>query len=169
MTKNHLKMWREYTFMKYFLTALFLAVALASCTSTVVEQEDHVRVSVTGTLDDGTVFDQSVLEFDVGEGKVFPALEKAVIGMKRGQEKTIVVEAEDAYGEPDIEKIREVDNNIFSSQEQLTEGNAIAIQLEGNLVPAVVKEVKEDTVVLDFNHPLAGKRLQYTIRVQDIS
>lgn len=139
-----------------------------------VKKGNKVKVEYEGKLDDGTVFDSSKkhgqpLEFEAGAGKVIPGFDNAVIGMKEGDEKTVKIEVNDAYGERKEELVKEV------PKEQMPEGDLqvgmmIGVGLpNGQQVPATISEVGDKSVTLDLNHPLAGKNLTFEIKVVEIS
>ncbi len=139
-----------------------------------VEKGDKVKVDYIGTLEDGTIFDKSEdhgepMEFTVGEGQLIPGFEEAVIGMEIGDEKEINLKAEEAYGEHNPELVREVPRDQFPEGEEIAEEMMVIIGLpNGMQVPALIKEIKDDEVILDLNHPLAGKDLTFQIKLVDI-
>lgn len=135
---------------------------------------DTVLIHYTGRLEDGTVFDSSEgrepLEFRLGEGRVIPGFEEAVEGMKPGDEKTADVPADEAYGP------RRDDLLLTVSREQLPDGlePEVGQKLEmatrdGQKVPVVVTDTDDGSVVLDANHPLAGKDLTFDIALVKIA
>lgn len=131
-----------------------------------------VAVHYKGTLDDGEVFDSSEdrepLEFTLGGGQLIPGFEKAVTGMAAGEEKTVTLEPADAYGEYDRELVIEGPKDAFP--EGLKVGGSYTFQIaKGDEAEGVVKEIRDSTVVVDFNHPLAGKRLTFHVRVVSVS
>lgn len=140
----------------------------------VVKKGDKVRVEYTGTLEDGTVFDSSEkhghpLEFEAGTGKVIPGFDNAIIGMAEGEEKTVNIPVDEAYGPVRTELIREV------PKEQLPEGDIevgmmIGVGLPtGQQIPATITKVTETMVTIDVNHPLAGKALTFKLKLVSIN
>ena len=133
---------------------------------------DKVKVHYTGTLDDGSVFDSSEnkqpLEFTIGENQVIPGFENGVKDMKLNQEKTIKIKPEDAYGEKNEQLIREIPRDKFPPEVQVG-GSLILKSPEGQQIPAVVTEVKDDSVTIDLNHPLAGKELTFKVKVVEVN
>lgn len=127
----------------------------------------------TGRLEDGTVFDTSEgrdpLTFTLGEGQVIPGFEEAVSGMEPGESKTYPIEAENAYGD------RRDDLVIEVQREQLAgvtpeQGQQLQMRLQdGRSIPVVVREVEENTVTIDANHPLAGQKLIFDIELVEIA
>lgn len=134
-----------------------------------VESGDKVAVEYKGTLSDGTQFDASEgrgpLEFTAGAGQMIKGFDKAVIGMALNQEKTVTMKASDAYGEADPSKVVEVPKENISGSEDLEVGMSIT---SSSGVNGIIQEIKEDTLVIDFNHKLAGKDLTFWIKVVKI-
>lgn len=132
-----------------------------------------VAVHYRGTLDSGEEFDSSEgrepLEFVVGSGEMIPGFEKAIVGMEPGQEKTITLEPADAYGAYEDELVVEGPRNSFPDGE-LKVGQSFTVHLRGGQeAEARVVRIVGDTVAMDFNHPLAGKRLTFRLRVVAVS
>lgn len=124
-----------------------------------VKKGDHVFVHYTGTLDNGTEFDSSdKLEFDAGAGQMIKGFDSAVIGMKAGEEKTVRIEAEDAYGTSDSSLIIDV------PKQQAPDSKA-GDTLYSRGQPVKVVSVGNDSVKIDFNHPLAGEALTFKIKL----
>lgn len=134
---------------------------------------DKVKVLYHGKLEDGTTFDSSEgrepLSFTVGQGQVIKGFEKAVEGMEPGEKKTVRISVEDAYGHVDKE------NFIEFSKEELPEDLKPEVGLElhlsdneGNNYPVVISEIRHDSIILDANHPLAGKNLIFDIELVSI-
>ena len=136
---------------------------------------DKVKIEYTGTLDDGTVFDSNVehgnlLEFEVGGGHVIKGFDDAILGMKEGEEKQFSISPEDAYGEHDPTLIQKVPKEIFPSDAELTPGLLFEAGLPtGEKVPAMITSVEDGIVLVDLNHPLAGKRLNFKIKLSAIT
>lgn len=140
---------------------------------TQVKAGDTVRIHYTGTLSDGSVFDSSQgrepLEFTVGSGEIIPGLDNALPGMSEGEEKTVAVAADDAYGEHDPNGRQEVPRDQIPDEIPLDPGTALQMQMpDGRAVPVTVAEVTDDVVVLDANHPLAGKDLTFQVEMVEI-
>lgn len=133
---------------------------------------DTVRVNYRGTLSDGTQFDSSEgrgpLEFTLGAGQVIPGFDEAVSELKVGDSVTITIEACDAYGDRVEEAIQSFPLDFFGGQLP-EEGWMVELEdQEGRHVPASVSEVTADSVVLDFNHPLAGNDLTFEIELVEV-
>ena len=131
-----------------------------------------VKVHYTGTLSDGTVFDSSEgkepLEFTIGENQVIAGFENGIKEMKLNEEKAINIAAKDAYGERDERMVVSVPRNKFPPEVQAG-GTLILKGPNGERMPAQVKEVKENEVFIDMNHPLAGKDLTFKVKLVGIN
>lgn len=134
---------------------------------------DTVKVHYTGKLNDGTVFDSSVerepLEVTIGAGQVIPGFEKGIIGMAPGETKSISIGKDEAYGEHRQELTMEVNKSDFP--ESITPEIGQMLQMKnpnGDLIRVVVSEIKDDTVTIDANHPLAGKDLTFDLELVSI-
>ena len=138
-----------------------------------VENGNQVKVHYTGTLEDGTVFDSSIdrepLEFTVGGGQMIPGFDKGVVGMKINEVKNIHIPADEAYG-PVVEGlIQEVSKELLPQDLEASVGQTLVSQTpEGQQFNVVVTEVKDDTIIIDGNHPLAGKDLNFEIKMVEI-
>ena len=107
------------------------------------------------------------LEFITGKGQIIPGLENALVGMAQGESGDIKVDAADAYGEVNPEAVQVVPKDQFEGIE-LTEGMMLYGQGEGGqTVQVVVKSFTDEDVTIDYNHPLAGKNLMFTVTVLD--
>jgi len=139
-----------------------------------VKNGDKVKVHYTGTLNGGEKFDSShdrgkTLDFQVGEGKMIKGFDKALLEMEVGQTKKISLKPSDAYGDVKTEAIQEVPNTEFPKDFKLIKGETIEGRTEsGQPMRATIKEVKDDSVILDMNHPLAGKELDFEIELVEV-
>ncbi len=134
---------------------------------------DTVRIHYTGTLEDGSTFDSSEgrdpLEFTLGSGMVIPGFDKAVTGMAVGDSKTVNIQPEDAYGPHNPDGRQPFPRANIPPDVPLEIGTQLQMQTpEGRAVQVVVADVTDDTVILDANHPLAGKALTFAIELVEI-
>jgi peptidylprolyl isomerase len=134
---------------------------------------DTVKINFTGKLEDGTVFSSTAnrkpLEFELGEGKIIPGVEKAVEGMNVGESKTVEVPPEQAYGQHRAELVEKVGRDRFPKDAQPKVGQRFEIPQQQGLPMAVrVVDVSESTVTLDANHPLAGRDLTFDLQLMEI-
>ncbi|MEM8965676.1 MAG: peptidylprolyl isomerase [Bacteroidota bacterium] len=135
---------------------------------------DTVHVHYTGTLTDGSEFDSSrkrnqPLEFTLGQGQMIAGFEKAVNGMVVGESKQVNISSQEAYGEVKKEMIMEVSKSEFPDNITPEVGQQLAVNTQGQQVPVTITEIKGDLVVLDANHPLAGKDLTFDIELVKIA
>ncbi|RLF26033.1 MAG: peptidylprolyl isomerase [Thermoplasmata archaeon] len=101
-----------------------------------------------------------------GEGNIVRGLERQLHGLKEGDKKTIVVSPEEGYGVVDPEAFREIPKSQLSPGMELHVGTVLKARTQdGGSMPVVIHEVKEETVIVNFNHPLAGKELHFDITV----
>ena len=141
---------------------------------TQVKPGDTVRIHYTGTLPDGQTFDSSEgrepLEFTVGSGEIIAGLDAALPGMAVGETKTVDVAAEDAYGMPDPAARQAGPRADIPAEIPLDLGTRLQVQTpQGQVMPVTVVEVTESEVVLDANHPLAGRDLTFAIELVAIA
>ncbi|CAZ95356.1 FKBP-type peptidyl-prolyl cis-trans isomerase [Zobellia galactanivorans] len=139
-----------------------------------VKENDKVKVHYTGKLATGEVFDSSVergepIEFTLGQGQLIPGFEKGLIDMKVNEKKTVNIPKEEAYGLPRTELIQEVPKSQLPQDIEPKVGMGLVSQTQsGQEINLVVTDVKEETIVVDGNHPLAGKDLVFDIEVIEI-
>ena len=137
-----------------------------------VDNNKLVKINYVGKLQENNeVFDKNddkPLEFIFGIGMLVPGLEKEMKSMKKGDKKVIKVNHKEAYGDYHPEATEEVPKSHFEGIELKPGLNLIAKTPYGDL-PVVVKEIKNDSVVLDFNHPLAGKDLVFEVEIVDVA
>jgi peptidylprolyl isomerase len=140
-----------------------------------VKDGDTVKVHYTGTLtEEGTVFDSSEdrepLEFTLGEGKLIPGFEKAVVGMEEGDETTVEIESGDAYGQRREDLELEVAKSDLPDNIEPEVGMQLQMQQQenGQAIPVQITAVEDELVKLDANHPLAGKDLTFDIELIEI-
>jgi len=138
-----------------------------------VSNGKQVSLEYTMKLDDQSVIDSNVggepLKVTQGKHELVPGLEKALEGMAAGEKKNVTVAPPEAYGTVDPKAFQEVDRKMVS-----VEGQKVGAQLEGTTTDGRkifprISEVKNETVVLDFNHPLAGKTLHFAVQVLDVA
>jgi FKBP-type peptidyl-prolyl cis-trans isomerase 2 len=139
-----------------------------------IKEGDKVKVEYTGTLDDGTVFDTSEgkapLEFEVGTGKVIKGFNDAILSMEKGEEKSVKIESKDAYGDYNPQLIKKIPKDQLPQDQEPKEGMILMIKTpQGQKFPARIKEVSDKEITVDLNSPLAGKNLNFKLKVVDVS
>jgi len=135
-----------------------------------IEPGDTISVDYTGKLQTGKVFDSSQgqppLKFTVGSGALIKGFDQAVIGMKKGETKTVVIEPEEGYGLRNEELFVDIPKQQFPEEIPLTLGLQLELQdPDGRPVPASIAEIRDDIIRMDINHYLAGKTLEFDITI----
>jgi FKBP-type peptidyl-prolyl cis-trans isomerase 2 len=136
------------------------------------KEGSRVKVHYRGTLEDGSEFDSNLagepLEFRIGEGQVIDGFERNVMGMAAGEEKTFTLPPREAYGEHDASLLMKTPKASLPA-DGLFEGIGVRIKLQdGRTADGYVTRIEDESVTLDFNHPLAGKALTFAIKVVDV-
>lgn len=140
-----------------------------------IQPNAHVVLDYELRDDDGKVLDSSESEdgepivYVHGYGMIVPGLEAAIVGLKAGDAKEVTVPPEAGFGEHDEELVLEVDRSDFPRPGEVAAGDELVAESpDGEEVVMRVLEVKEDSVVVDANHPLAGKNLHYEVKVKEV-
>lgn len=135
---------------------------------------DTVKIHYTGTLNDGTVFDSSAgrepLSFTLGSGMVIPGFDAAVLGMKKGESKTVNIPADQAYGPRNEQMVISVPRDQVPPD--LSPELGMKLQMggpNGEVVVVEVVEVADQHILLDANPPLAGKDLNFALELVEIA
>ena len=144
--------------------------------SETLKVKDGVVVSLDYTLrlDDGEIVDSSEgeapLEYLHGHGQIIPGLEKALVGLTVGDSKKVAVPAAEAYGEVDMDAFEIVPRSMFPDDLELEEGLELSLRDVETDEPfdATIAEVRENDVMLDFNHPLAGETLHFEVHISAV-
>ncbi|MBF0387053.1 MAG: FKBP-type peptidyl-prolyl cis-trans isomerase [Candidatus Omnitrophica bacterium] len=154
---------------------LFLAAGFCLTTGFVHAEDVVVAAGKKITFDYTLTVDKEVvetsqgkkpLEYNPGRGELIPGLEKQMLGMKVGASKVVVVKPEDGYGLVRQDAFRDFDRAKMPKDVEPKVGMVLEMQDDkGTAFPAVVAEVNEKTVKLNFNHPLAGKELKFDVKV----
>ena len=135
----------------------------------------NVTIHYVGTLTDGTQFDSSrergePMTITLGDGQLITGFNDALIGMTEGETKEFTIASDDAYGPHHEDRLTPIDRSIFPENFEFTAGMTVPLQNEtGQNFLAVITEINDDTVTADFNHPLAGKDLTFTVDVLAVS
>jgi FKBP-type peptidyl-prolyl cis-trans isomerase 2 len=166
------------------LTGLIITVFCFTVTSGGAEKQpnEEVRMVTEGKLVkviysltvDGNVVDSSKegepFEFTAGSSQVIPGFEEAIMGMKAGEKKSFQVGPEKGYGEENPKGIQEVPRDKLPADMNPEVGMTLhATMPDGQAIPARITEIKEDIIILNFNHPLAGKTLNFEVEVVDVN
>lgn len=138
-----------------------------------VKENDTVKVHYTGKLTNGEVFDSSAdrepLEFTLGQGQIIPGFEKGLMEMEVNDKKTINIPSAEAYGERREDMMQEVPKNQLPEDIEPKVGMGLISQTpDGQEMRLTVAEVKDETIVVDANHPLAGQDLVFDLELVEI-
>ena len=141
-----------------------------------VKKGNKIKVNYTGTLDDGEVFDSSdheghshPLEFEVGSGQVIKGFDDAVVGMELNEEKIVHIEAKEAYGEKNEKLIMKISRDKLPKDQEPKKGMTLGMRTkEGKEAYARIVDINHDKITLDLNHPLAGKNLNFKLKIISI-
>jgi FKBP-type peptidyl-prolyl cis-trans isomerase SlyD len=148
------------------------AASQAADTKQTVAEGKNVSVEYTLTLDDKSVVESNVgkqpLTYTHGTQQIIPGLEKALEGLAVGDTKEVTVAPADGYGEKDPNALQEVQKKLIPPDALVVGARLQGKAPDGHMVYPRVAEIKDDTVVLDFNHPLAGKTLHFDVKILDI-
>jgi FKBP-type peptidyl-prolyl cis-trans isomerase SlyD len=152
--------------------SLVLAEAQEEASPMTISDGKTISIEYTLTLEDKKVLDTNVggtpLNFTQGSHKIIPGLETALEGMKVGESKQVTVEPELGYGPINPQAVQEVPIDKIPEEARKVGAQLKGKDGQGQMVQARVSEVKEQVVMLDYNHPLAGEKLFFDVKVLDI-
>lgn len=135
---------------------------------------DTLHIHYKGTLDDGSVFDSSEgrdpLTFQLGSGQIIPGLDAGVTGMSVGETRSVRVEPAEAYGDYEPGLLHAVDRAQVPDSIPTEPGTPLQVQTQdGQAMNVTIAEVTESEIILDANHPLAGKALTFDVELVEIA
>ena len=144
---------------------------IASASSRPIDDGCRVTLHFAVLLETGEEVDttrrRAPATFDVGDGSLLPGFENALLGMKAGDDAQILLEADEAFGEHNRDNVRLLDVNKFAGID-LEPGLMVSFAAPDGELPGVVQRVFQDTVEVDFNHPLAGRRIIFDVSVINV-
>ena len=156
----------------FSLTPSLQAAPPEADTAMTISDGKTVSMEYTLTLEDKKIVDTNVggkpLNFTQGSHKIIPGLETALTGMKTGESKQVTIAPENGYGPQNPQAIQEVPIDKIPPEARKVGATLQGKDAQGRMVHPRVTEVKEQVVVLDFNHPLAGKTLYFDVKILDI-
>ena len=153
--------------------AVVMLLAVSGCTPEHAETGDTVRVHYTGRLQNGEIFDTSTgdepLEFTLGQGQMITGFEQAVLGMQVGDNKTVTIPVDEAYGPRRDDLLLEVNRDDLPEDLEPEVGMLLqSSQPDGSITVFTITEVTEAMIKVDGNHPLAGQELTFGIELVEI-
>lgn len=128
----------------------------------------HYTLTVEGKVED-TSKNRGPLEYTQGAGQIIIGLEKALEGLKAGDKKSVDIEASEAYGEVKPEAKRRLPKTAITNIETMKVGDIVGASANGHTFRAKISEITDTEVELDFNHPLAGKKLHFDVEVVSVN
>ncbi len=142
-----------------------------------VEINDTVTISYIGKLENGTIFQEATatepVTITIGNHDLPPTLEQALMGMAVGESKKTRIEPDEGYGPRRKDLLQTISRNTLGAKVAPQMGMVLSLQVEkdGNphQIPATIVEITNDTITVDYNHPLAGHNLVYELKVEAIS
>ena len=135
--------------------------------------DSKVTLHFSLKFDDGSVidstFDREPATFVIGDGSLLEGFEKKIHGMKKGQQGSYTVLPEEGFGQPNPSNVQRFARTDFSADLELAEGLVISFaDASQSELPGVIKSIAGDTVMVDFNHPLAGREIQFDVDIIDV-
>lgn len=139
----------------------------------VISEGTRVTLNFALILEDGsevdTNFDGAPASFSVGDGSLLPGFERALFGLKSGDQATLKIAPEDGFGQPNELNIQTIARDQFDADAELAAGMVFSFaDAAGGEVPGVVREFDDNEVVVDFNHPLAGRTLSFKVAIHNV-
>ena len=138
-----------------------------------ITENTKVSLNFSITLDTGEVvdsnFDREPASFVMGDGSLLPGFEACLVGMKGGEEGVFTITPEQGFGEPQEANYQEIPRHTFSNDAELEIGMVFSFaDAAGGELPGVVDSFDEDTVCVNFNHPLAGRTLRFEVKIDRV-
>ena len=143
-------------------------------TNVSIDKDTQVTLHFSLKFEDGALidstFDKAPATFTMGDGSLLDGFEKKIHGMNAGQQASFLVLPEQAFGQPNPNNVQQFSRKDFAEDMQLTEGLVISFaDARQSELPGVVKSVDGDVVSVDFNHPLAGRAIQFDVDIIEVA
>lgn len=141
--------------------------------SDIIGIDSRVTLHFAIRMADGSVvdtnFDKSPATFEVGDGNLLPGFERALLGLKKGERREIVLQPEQGFGMPNPNNVQQMKKQDFDHQLDLEPGLVVSFaDANQNELPGVISWIEDDRVEVDFNHPLAGKTLIFDVHILEV-
>ncbi|MDG1066009.1 MAG: peptidylprolyl isomerase [Luminiphilus sp.] len=138
-----------------------------------ISEGTRVTLNFALVLDDGSEidsnFEKEPASFAVGDGSLLPGFERALFGLKSGDEATLEILPEEGFGQPNDNNLQTIKRDQFDVGSELEEGMVFSFaDAAGGELPGVVKTFDADEVTVDFNHPLAGRTLSFRVAIHNV-
>lgn len=140
-----------------------------------IDEDKQITLHFSVLLMDGTVVDSTrdkgPATFKYGDGSLLPGFEKALLGLKVGDKRSVVIETAHGFGERNPANLQEIPRSRFAKEMVLEQGTMISFANagDGGELPGVVQKIEGESVVVDFNHPLAGRDLTFEVEIIGIN
>lgn len=141
----------------------------------IIKNDSEVILHITLKLDDGSTADSTKVnakpaKIQLGNGQLTQGIEENLLGLKEKEKKTFTLPPTQAYGHPNPANIHKMSRGQFQSELELVKGNIIEFeQLNGIKLPGIIREIADDQVTVDFNHPLSGQNITFTVEIVSIA
>lgn len=117
-----------------------------------------------------STFDRSPAQLIIGDGNLLPGFEQCLHGLQAGDHQTFDIAPENGFGQPNPQNVQRMKRSDFAVDMPISAGLMVSFaDAQGAELPGVIKEIEGDTVWVDFNHPLAGKTLQFEVQIIEVS
>ena len=137
-----------------------------------IEQGTKVKLHFSLALEDGSLidsnFDKQPASFIIGDGNLLPGFESAILGLESGQKREFTIPPENAFGQHNPQNVQDVDRTNFA-EDKLEIGAVFSFQNGDGELPGVIIGIEGEKVMIDFNHPLAGQSILFTVEILQIS
>jgi FKBP-type peptidyl-prolyl cis-trans isomerase SlpA len=128
----------------------------------------HFSLALAGGEEIDSTRTRAPATFVVGDGTLPPGIERRLLGLRRGADECLEIEPADAFGEPNPDNVRFMPRAQFGPGIALEPGVVVSFRAPDGDLPGVVRSIEGDLVVVDFNHPLAGRRLVLHVTILDV-
>jgi FKBP-type peptidyl-prolyl cis-trans isomerase SlpA len=139
----------------------------------VIAESTRVTLNFSLAMEDGTIVDsnhgEEPVTFTIGDGNLLEGFEKAIYGLRAGDEKELLISPDQGFGQPNPNNLQEMSIGDFPNDLTLEVGLVLSFSdAQSNELPGVVKELRGDKILIDFNHPLAGRTLRFKVQIHSV-